>query len=110
EEFVALARPSLKAQLDLAREETRDAAGQIDTIVRERVVRPLYDARNLRRIVLRAIREADDLPGALEEIEYRIAPLDREAAERERVRTLVEERGLIAYRDYFPTARALKRE
>src|SRR5690606_5973336 len=40
----------------------------------------------------------------------RIGPLDREAEQRERVRALVEERGLIAYRDYFPTARALKRE
>jgi ATP-dependent RNA helicase SUPV3L1/SUV3 len=40
----------------------------------------------------------------------RSAPLDREANERERVRALVEERGLIAYRDYFPRARALQRE
>src|SRR5690606_24012245 len=89
---------------------TRTAAERIDVLVSERVSRPLYDARGLRRLVLRAIRDADDMPAALEDIEYRIAPLDREAQERERVRALVEERGLIAYRDYFPTARALNRE
>lgn len=109
-EFVEEARPTLNAQLDLARQETRDAAAKLDEIVRERVERPLYDARGLRRIVLRAIREAEDVPGALEEVEYRIAPLDREALERERVRKLVEERGLIAYREYFPAARQLGRE
>ena len=110
EQFVEEARPLLHAQLDLARAETRTAAERIDVLVSERVSRPLYDARGLRRLVLRAIRDADDMPAALEDIEYRIAPLDREAQERERVRALVEERGLIAYRDYFPTARALNRE
>ncbi|HEX6309486.1 MAG TPA: helicase-related protein [Longimicrobiales bacterium] len=110
EEFVAEARPALHEQLELARTETLDAAGRIDAIVRERVRRPLYDVRSLRRLVLRAIRDAEDMTGALEEVEYRIGPLDREAAQRERVRALVEERGLIAYRDYFPTARALRRE
>jgi ATP-dependent RNA helicase SUPV3L1/SUV3 len=109
-EFVGEARPALNAQLEIARRETRDAAGRIDRIVRERVSRPLYDVRGLRRIVQRAIRDAGDMPAALEEIEYRTAPLDREANERERVRTLVEERGLIAYRDYFPVARGLHRE
>ena len=110
DDFVSEARPALHAQLDLARAETRTAAEQIDRIVQERVSRPLYDARGLRRLVLRAIRDADDLPAALEEVEYRIAPLDREAGERERVRALVEEHGLIAYRAYFPVARALERE
>jgi hypothetical protein len=109
-EFAEEARPALNAQLEIARRETRDAAGRIDRIVRERVSRPLYDARGLRRIVQRAIRDAGDMPAALEEIEYRTAPLDREANERERVRALVEERGLIAYRDYFPVARGLQRE
>ncbi|HEX2166120.1 MAG TPA: helicase-related protein, partial [Longimicrobiales bacterium] len=109
-EFVEEARPALRAQLELAREEARTAAAQIDRIVGERISRPLYDASGLRRLVLRAIRDADDLPAALEEIEYRIAPLDREAGERERVRVLVEERGLIAYREYFPIARSLGRE
>jgi hypothetical protein len=110
EEFVAEARPALQAQLELAREESRAAAAKINLIVRERTTRPLYDARALRGIVRRALRDAEDLPAALEEIEYRIAPLDREALERERVRALVEERGLIAYREYFPAARALGRE
>jgi hypothetical protein len=109
-EFVEDARPALHAQLQLAREETRAAAEQIDRILSERVARPLYDARGLRRMVLRAIRDADDMPAALEEIEYRIGSFDREAGERERVRVLVEERGLIAYREYFPTARSLQRE
>ncbi|MGH7447404.1 MAG: helicase-related protein [Longimicrobiales bacterium] len=109
-EFVDEARPALTAQLELARRETREAAVKIDRIVRERLERPLYDAQGLRRIVLRAIRAAGDMTAALEEIEYRTAPLDREAGERERVRALVEERGLIAYREYFPIARALDRE
>jgi len=110
EEFIAEARPALLEQLDLAREETREAAARINELVRERAARPLYDVRRLRHLVVRAIRDAEDMPSALEEIEYRIGPLDREAEQRERVRALVEERGLIAYRDYFPTARALKRE
>ncbi|MBR9990022.1 MAG: hypothetical protein KFH98_09715, partial [Gemmatimonadetes bacterium] len=109
-EFIEEARPALNAQLDLARAETQSAAERIDRIVAERVSRPLYDARGLRRLVLRAIRDAEDMPAALEEIEYRIGPLDQEAGERERVRVLVEERGLIAYRQYFPMARSLKRE
>ena len=110
DEFIAEARPALQAQLQLAREETRNAAAQIDRILSERVSRPLYDARGLRRMVLRAIRDADDIPAALEEIEYRIGAFDREAGERERVRALVEEHGLIAYREYFPTARSLERQ
>src|SRR5690606_18593980 len=51
EEFVAEARPALAAQLDVARTEMREAAAAIEMIVRERVDRPLYDARALRRIV-----------------------------------------------------------
>lgn len=109
-EFVADARPALNAQLQLAREETRAAADRIDGILRERLARALYDAKGLRRMALRAIRDAADMTSALEEIEYRIGSFDREAAERERVRALVEQHGLIAYRDYFPVARSLQRE
>jgi ATP-dependent RNA helicase SUPV3L1/SUV3 len=110
EQFVAEARPLLEAELERAVAETRDAAAAIDDIVRERAARPLYDVRGMRRIVMRAIRDEEDMAAALEQIEYQLRPLDREAEERERVRVMVEERGLIAYREYFPTARSLHRE
>jgi ATP-dependent RNA helicase SUPV3L1/SUV3 len=110
EEFVAEARPVLEAELARAVTETRAAAAAIDDVVRERAGRPLYDVRGMRRIVMRSIRDADDMAEALEQIEYQLRPLDREAEERERVRAMVEQRGLIAYRDYFPAARRLDRE
>jgi hypothetical protein len=108
--FVSAARPALEAEMAGAREAMRAAAIQAEAILDERVHRPLYNTKALRRVVARAIRDGDDLPDALERIRYEIVPLDREATERERVRALVEERGLIAYRDYFPRARSLKRE
>jgi ATP-dependent RNA helicase SUPV3L1/SUV3 len=108
--FVAEARSLLAVQLEEARAAARAAAAEIGRILGERVDRPLYDARALRRVVNRAIGEAVDLTAALERIRFEVGPLDREAAERERVRALVEEHGLIAYRDYFPRARSLKRE
>jgi ATP-dependent RNA helicase SUPV3L1/SUV3 len=109
-EFVAHARPALAAQLEEARAAARRAAAAIDELLRRRVERPLYDARSLRAIVARAIRTEADLEQALERIEYEAGPLDREAAERERVRALVEQHGLIAYRDLFPRARGMHRE
>jgi ATP-dependent RNA helicase SUPV3L1/SUV3 len=110
ERFLPVARSALAEELDRARQAARDAADAIDALVQDRVRRPLYNDRALRRIVARAVREADELGDALERIRFEADPLDREAAERERVRTLVEERGLIAYRDYFPRARGLARE
>lgn len=110
EDFVAEARAALAAELESARSATRQAAGRIDTLLNERLGRPLYNVRALRRLVARALREAVDLDDALERIEFELKPLDREAGERERVRALIEDRGLIAYRDYFPLARSLQRE
>lgn len=110
EEFVAEARPALEAELKRAVSETRAAAAAIDEIVTERADRPLYDVRGMRRIVMRSIRDAGDMEEALEQVQYQLRPLDREAEERERVRAMVEQRGLIAYREYFPTARRLGRE
>jgi hypothetical protein len=110
DEFIAEARPLLEAELTRAVAESVDAAAEIDALVRERAGRPLYDVSGMRRIVMRAVRDADDMSGALEQVEYQLRPLDREAEERERVRVMVEERGLIAYREYFPTARSLGRE
>jgi hypothetical protein len=109
-EFVALAREALKAELESARREARRAVKEIEGIVQDRVHRPLYNARSLKRSVTRSLKEGADLEDALERIRYDIAPLDREAKERERVRAMVEEHGLIAYREYFPRARALRRE
>jgi ATP-dependent RNA helicase SUPV3L1/SUV3 len=108
--FVAAARTALDDELQLARVATREAAAAIEEILAARVDRPLYNVRALRRVVARAVRDGDDLHDALERIRYEMLPLDREAAERERVRSLIEERGLIAYRDYFPRARALNRQ
>jgi ATP-dependent RNA helicase SUPV3L1/SUV3 len=108
--FVERARTALAAEIETSRAATLDAASRIEAILQRRVHRPLYNARELRRIVQRAVRDADDLVEALERIEHDLAPLDRTAAERERVRELVEQRGLIAYRDYFPRARSLDRQ
>jgi ATP-dependent RNA helicase SUPV3L1/SUV3 len=110
DEFVAEARQALDAELETARTVSRQAAHDIEALIQDRVHRPLYNARSLRRSVARALRDAVDLEDALERIRYDIGPLDREAAERERVRAMVEEHGLIAYREYFPRARALHRE
>jgi ATP-dependent RNA helicase SUPV3L1/SUV3 len=110
EVFVAEAREALAQELDAARSATRHAARAIEQILQDRVHRPLYNAKSLRRAVARSIRDAVDLEDALERIRYDIAPLDREAQERERVRAMVAEHGLIAYRDYFPRARSMRRE
>jgi ATP-dependent RNA helicase SUPV3L1/SUV3 len=110
EDFVAEARHALDVELETARSVSRQAAHDVEALIQERVHRPLYNARSLRRSVTRALRDAVDLEDALERIRYDIGPLDREAAERERVRAMVEEHGLIAYREYFPRARALHRE
>jgi len=109
-EFVAEARAALQTELEAAREQSARNAAHIEQIIAERVSRPLYDSRQLRRIVSRAIRSSVDLNDAVERIEYDIKPLDRDARERERVRELVEHHGLIAYRDYFPRAREMQRE
>ncbi|CAN5737171.1 hypothetical protein BH23GEM9_BH23GEM9_31900 [soil metagenome] len=110
DEFIAEARVALGAELERATEASRRAAAGIEALLEQRVSRPLYNARSLRRAVGRALRDAVDLEDALEQIRYEIGPLDREAAERERVRAMVEEHGLIAYREYFPRARSLHRE
>lgn len=108
--FVAEAREALDAELERARAAARDSAHRIEELVQERVHRPLYNARALRRVVARVMAGRFELDEALEQIRYETGPLDREAAERERVRAMVEEHGLIAYRDYFPRARAMRRE
>jgi len=109
-EFVPEARAALQAQLEHDRAATEAAARRIDEILAARVNRPLYDARALKVIVERALRECSELPDAAERIASEIRRLDRDAAERERVRELIEQHGLITYRDYFPRARELARE
>jgi ATP-dependent RNA helicase SUPV3L1/SUV3 len=109
-DFVERARAELAAELERARAAAADAAREIAAILDERVSRPLYNAKSLRRVVAQAVREAVDLEDTLERIRFELAPLDREANDRERIRALVEEHGLIAYRDYFPRARSLQRE
>jgi ATP-dependent RNA helicase SUPV3L1/SUV3 len=109
-EFVTEARAVLGREMETALKASREAARRIDEVISDREQRPLYDVRTLRRVVRTAIRDGYDLEDALERIEYELVPLDRAQAERERVRALVEERGLIAYRDYFPRARELQRE
>lgn len=109
EEFVAQARAHLSAELEDARRESQQAADKINEILAARLHRHLYDVRSLKRVVNRALRTGE-LSTALEHIIYDIKPLDREAEERERMRTLIEENDLIAYREYFPRARELKRE
>ncbi|NJD09040.1 MAG: hypothetical protein FIB01_00890 [Gemmatimonadetes bacterium] len=108
--FVPEVRAALAAELAAALAESDAAAGRIDELVAARAHRPLYDAASLRRIVDRALLDAAELPEALEQIEYQVRRLDRDAAERERVRELIERHGLIAYREYFPRARERQRE
>jgi ATP-dependent RNA helicase SUPV3L1/SUV3 len=109
-EFVVEAQSALEQELERARSSARETAHEIEALVQDRVHRPLYNARALRRVVARVMSGGYELEEALEQIRYEIGPLDREATERERVRAMVEEHGLIAYRDYFPRARALRRE
>jgi hypothetical protein len=110
EEFVQQAMSRLDTERRNAERNNRRLASQIERIVEEREAQPLYDHKRLHSIVDRAIRSEPELELAVEQIRYELRPLDRTATERERVRSLVEERGLIAYRDYFPRARALNRE
>ncbi len=112
EAFVAVAVTELTEELGLMRAEVESTARELDTLIREREARPLYNVRELRRIVRRALRlvEALGLVEVLEQVRYELRPLDAEAREKERVRAMVAERGLVAYRDYFPVARGMRRE
>jgi hypothetical protein len=110
EEFVAMADERLEAERRHAVKNNVRLAALIDRILEERQVQPLYDHKRLHQVIERAIKSSPDLEMALEQIRYELRPLDRTASERERVRALVEERGLIAYGEFFPRARALKRE
>lgn len=110
--FVAVAVTELTEELGLMRAEVEETARELDAMIREREARPLYNVRELRRIVRRALglAEALGLVEVLEQVRYELRPLDAEAREKERVRAMVAERGLVAYRDYFPVARGLRRE
>lgn len=112
EAFVAVAVTELTEELGLIRTEVEETARELDAMIREREARPLYNHRELRRIVKRALRLADSLGlrEVLEQVRYDLKPLDAEAREKERVRAMVAERGLVDYRDYFPLARELNRE
>lgn len=112
EAFVAVAVTELTEELGLMRAQVEATARDLDTMIREREARPLYNVRELRRIVRRALRlvEPLGLDEVLEQVRYELRPLDAEAREKERVRAMVAERGLVAYRDYFPLARELGRE
>jgi ATP-dependent RNA helicase SUPV3L1/SUV3 len=112
EAFVSAAVAELTAELARARGEAEQAAGELDALVREREARALYNVRELKRIVRRALRvvEGVGFDEVLEEIRHELRPLDAEAQEKERVRAMVAERGLVTYRDYFPLARKMQRE
>ena len=110
DEFVDLARTTMREELAAAEQRTTGIAAKIERLIAEREEQPLYDHGKLRELVDAALLNAEDLEEAIEFIRHDLRPLDRVAAERERVRALVEERGLIAYREYFPRARALNRE
>ncbi|MEO5511252.1 MAG: hypothetical protein ABIV28_04390, partial [Longimicrobiales bacterium] len=109
EEFVALASERLEKERTRVEDSNTRIAAQIDRIIHERQNQALYDHRRMAEIIERALHDAPELEDAIEEIKHELRPLDRSAAERERVRALVEERGLIAYREYFPRARAIGR-
>jgi ATP-dependent RNA helicase SUPV3L1/SUV3 len=112
EAFTAVAVTELTEELGLMRAEVEATARELDTMIREREARPLYDVRELRRIVRRALGLVDalGLGEVLDQVRYELRPLDAEARERERVRAMVADRGLVAYREYFPIARQLRRE
>lgn len=104
--------PALEVELERLEAVARATAVRIDDFVEERRRRPLYDVRALLRIVREEVHRggAGAIEAAAERIRERAWRLDREAAERERVRLMVREHHLVAYKDYFPEARALGRE
>lgn len=110
--FTAVAVTELTEELGLMRATVEETARELDKMIREREARPLYNVRELRRIVRRALRLVDalGLEEVLDQVRYEIRPLDAEAREKERVRAMVADRGLVAYREYFPLARRLNRE
>jgi hypothetical protein len=112
EEAASLIEPAIRAELDRLEAGAREIAVAIDRFVGERVERPLYDLRNLRRIVKEELQRADqgEPEDVLERIRQRTRKLDFEAREREHVRRMVHERHLVAYKEYFPEARSLGRE
>lgn len=112
EEFVAEARRVLEAELRRAESAAREGAAAIEEFVRERAGRALYDVAALRKLVRYELHrdESGALAAALERIRRGSRKLDADAREKERVRQMVAERGLIAYREYFPLARSLGRE
>jgi hypothetical protein len=110
EDFLALAESMLARELETTRTNTSRIAGSIEQLIDQRRMQRLYDHPRMHEIIERAISTSYDLSDAIEQIRYELRPLDRAAAERERVRALVEEHGLIAYREYFPRARSLDRE
>lgn len=109
--FVAVSRRVLQADLRRQRQDLEHTATVLRNYIEERQHTPFYDSEALQRIVRRAIREND--PGALDTllrvIKRAAGRLDREAREKERVRRAIHEHGLVAYKDYFPRARAMDR-
>ncbi|HEX9108351.1 MAG TPA: helicase-related protein, partial [Longimicrobiales bacterium] len=113
DEAAAALSPALDAELERMEVAARQAAAAIDAFVAERAGQPFYDLRLLHRIVRDELQRADELdePGdALARIRARARRLDFEAREKEHVRRMVHERHLVAYKEYFAEARALKRQ
>lgn len=112
ESFLEVALAELAEELELMRANVLEAADDLDEMIRERAERPLYDLRGLRRVVRRALKLVDTIGihEVIEQIRFELRPLDARARERERVRAMVADRGLVDYREYFPLARQLDRE
>ena len=112
EEAATAIEPALEAELQRMEAAARETAAAIDAFVAERAQRPFYDIRSLKRIVHEELQHADqgEPEDLVRRIRERSRKLDFEAREKEHVRSLVHERHLVAYKEYFPEARALGRE
>jgi hypothetical protein len=110
--FARAARRSVSRSMRSLMESNREAVRELQALIDERIGLPLYDVRELRRMVRHELDEYDELgmPGVLQRVRQGLRRLDRQSEERERIRKLVADKGLVAYRDYFPVARERKRE
>jgi hypothetical protein len=112
EAFADAARRAMRRELRSRLDTNRAAVAELNAMIEQRAGLQLYDMRALHRLVQQELDDLDELgmPDVVERVRHGLRRLDRQAEERERIRRLVAERGLVAYRDYFPVARERTRE
>lgn len=109
EHVARVARRVLETALRREEARMRDALARVEAFIAERRARPFYDVTGLLRLVRRELADTDGLPALPKRIAKAARRLDLLAEERERVRRVIHDQGLVVYRDLFPLARTLER-